>query len=95
MIDDSLYVYMQEMLCGTPTAFHRHMYSKIDRKTRLAGVVRPRGIGKSTMLCNIFGSTKNTASTYTCQQTTFTLQTTRWSRPCRQICQIGRHAPLY
>lgn len=50
MIDESLYAYMYEMLRTTPASFKRYMYNRIDWKSRLVGIIGPRGIGKSTMV---------------------------------------------
>ena len=50
MVDISLYQYMNEMLDGISTAFHRYMYSEIAWGSRMVGLVGPRGVGKSTLL---------------------------------------------
>lgn len=50
MIDDSLFVYMNEMLRRTPISFYRYMYGKINWNDRMIGITGPRGVGKSTMV---------------------------------------------
>lgn len=50
MIDLSLYNYMDEILRRTPLSFTRYKYNEIDWKSRLVGIVGPRGVGKSTMI---------------------------------------------
>lgn len=50
MTDEALYAYMNEMLRTTPASFKRYMYNRIDWKSRLVGIIGPRGIGKSTMV---------------------------------------------
>lgn len=50
MVDYSLISFMEERLKGTPVAFSRYMYSRINWKSRLVGLTGPRGVGKSTMM---------------------------------------------
>ena len=50
MIDISLFKTMDELLKEVPMQFKRYMYTKLPWKSRLVGVVGPRGVGKSTML---------------------------------------------
>ncbi|MBE6309696.1 MAG: ATP-binding protein [Bacteroidales bacterium] len=49
-MDLSLYNYMDEILRRTPLSFTRYKYNEIDWKSRLVGIVGPRGVGKSTMI---------------------------------------------
>lgn len=41
---------MDEILRRTPLSFTRYKYNEIDWKSRLVGIVGPRGVGKSTMI---------------------------------------------
>lgn len=50
MINDNIFIYMNEMLKKTPMVFKRYMYSKIPWNSRLVGIVGPKGVGKSTMI---------------------------------------------
>lgn len=50
MTDDNLFIYMNEMLNKTPTAFKRYMFTRIPWSSRLVGIVGPKGVGKSTMI---------------------------------------------
>lgn len=50
MVDNTLYLYMTEILRSTPVRFTRYKYSQIDWNKRLIGIVGPRGIGKSTLI---------------------------------------------
>ncbi len=42
--------YMNEMLRQTPRSFKRYLYADFPWQSQLAGLVGPRGVGKSTML---------------------------------------------
>ena len=50
MLDESLYVYMNEMLREIPTQFTRYKSHQIDWESQLVGITGPCGVGKSTML---------------------------------------------
>jgi predicted AAA+ superfamily ATPase len=50
MIMDTLYQKQQTMLASTTLSFKRYMFDKFPWNSRMAGVVGPRGIGKTTML---------------------------------------------
>ena len=47
---DSLYQKQRVLLAKTTTSFKRYMYDKIPWKSRMVGLIGPRGIGKTTML---------------------------------------------
>ncbi|MDE6112260.1 MAG: AAA family ATPase, partial [Bacteroidales bacterium] len=64
MTDETLYTYMNEMLRTTPVSFTRYMYSRIDWKSRLVGIIGPRGIGKSTMVLQYVRQHPNEKSLY-------------------------------
>jgi len=50
MLPESLLRYMNEMLRQTPRSFKRYLYADFPWQSQLAGLVGPRGVGKSTML---------------------------------------------
>ena len=50
MIDGILIDYMENMLATTPINFKRYIYSDINWKGRLIGIVGARGVGKSTLV---------------------------------------------
>lgn len=50
MIELKLMEYMGQALAGTPMDFHRYMYDRVEWKSRMVGIVGPRGVGKSTMV---------------------------------------------
>jgi predicted AAA+ superfamily ATPase len=50
MIMDTLYQKQQTMLVSTTLSFKRYMFDKFPWNSRMAGIVGPRGIGKTTML---------------------------------------------
>lgn len=47
---DNLFQKQQTLLTGTDLSFKRYMYSKFPWESRMAGLVGPRGVGKTTML---------------------------------------------
>ncbi len=48
----------ERLLQEVPTAFHRFLYATLDFKSRLIGIVGPRGVGKTTLLLQYLKSRK-------------------------------------
>lgn len=49
-MDISLIEFMESQLKQVSSTFHRYMYDQISWKSRMFGLVGPRGVGKSTMI---------------------------------------------
>lgn len=47
---DALFEYQQVMLAKTTLSFFRYKYADLNWKSRVFGIVGPRGVGKTTML---------------------------------------------
>ncbi len=47
---ETLFQKQQTLLAGTDLSFKRYMYDKFPWESRMAGLVGPRGVGKTTML---------------------------------------------
>ena len=47
---EALFQKQQSLLAGTDLSFKRYMYHRIPWESRMAGIIGPRGIGKTTML---------------------------------------------
>ena len=50
MVEESLYQSMDKLVARTTSPFRRYLFDEIPWKTRMVGIVGPRGVGKSTLL---------------------------------------------
>lgn len=59
MVEESLYLFMNESVRRIPDRFRRYLFPKIEWNARMIGIVGPRGVGKSTMLLQRLIDTKD------------------------------------
>lgn len=73
MVDSELYNYMGSLLEQTSSYFHRYLYSEINWKARMIGILGARGVGKSTMVLQYIKENPNTKSLYISADMTYFL----------------------
>ena len=78
MIDTVLTEFMQKQLGLVRFDFIRYKYNQIDWNLRMAGLVGPRGVGKSTLFYSIYYSRKNRKTHCISLRTAAILRSTRW-----------------
>jgi predicted AAA+ superfamily ATPase len=60
---DALYQNFEDLLLGTNLNFKRYLYSEINWKNRMFGIVGPRGVGKTTLILQYIKEHHRTSDT--------------------------------
>jgi predicted AAA+ superfamily ATPase len=60
---DKLFEYSNRLIKETDTKFFRYMYNKINWKSRMIGLIGPRGVGKTTLVLQYIKQNLNPAET--------------------------------
>ncbi len=60
---DKLFEYSNKLIKETDTAFFRYMYDEINWKSRMIGLIGPRGVGKTTLVLQYIKQNLNSAET--------------------------------
>ncbi|MDL2251444.1 AAA family ATPase [Odoribacter sp. OttesenSCG-928-J03] len=60
---DKLFEYSNRLIKETDTKFRRYMYDEINWKSRMIGLIGPRGVGKTTLILQYIKQNLNSAET--------------------------------
>lgn len=60
---DKLFEYSNKLIKETDTSFFRYMYDEINWKSRMIGLIGPRGVGKTTLVLQYIKQNLNPAET--------------------------------
>ena len=63
IVMDKLFEYSNKLVRETGTSFFRYMYDEINWKSRMIGLVGPRGVGKTTLVLQYIKQNLNPAET--------------------------------
>lgn len=60
---DKLFEYSHRLIKETDTRFFRYMYDEINWRSRMIGLIGPRGVGKTTLVLQYIKQNLNPAET--------------------------------
>ena len=63
IVMDKLFEYSNKLVREMGTSFFRYMYDEINWKSRMIGLVGPRGVGKTTLVLQYIKQNLNPAET--------------------------------